>query len=92
MSSMDTSSIIVHHGTVQYSTVQYSRRIPISRNLKFFEITDNSNPSAGLGGGGGGMGWRLPLFQVTGMIEGFEIFGSWIFLVRKIWQVVFGVA
>ena len=53
MSSMDTSSIIVHHGTVQYSTVQYSRRIPISRNLKFFEITDNSNPSAGLGGGGG---------------------------------------
>ena len=49
MSSMDTSSIIVHHGTVQYS-----RRIPISRNLKFFEITDNSNPRRRVGGGGWG--------------------------------------
>ena len=47
MSSMDTNSIIVHHGTVQYS-----RRIPISRNLKFFEITDNSNPRRGGRGGG----------------------------------------
>ena len=86
MSSMDTNSIIVHHGTGQYS-----RRIPISRNLKFFEITDNSNPRRG-GRGGGVVGWRLPLFQVTGMIEGFEIFVCWIFLVRKIWQVFFGVA
>ena len=49
MSSMDTSSIIVHHGTVQYS-----RRIPISRNLKFFEITDNSNPRRGVEGVGWG--------------------------------------
>ena len=48
MSSMDTSRIIVHHGTVQYS-----RRIPISRNLKFFEFTDNSNPRRGVVGWGG---------------------------------------
>ena len=27
-----------------------------------------------------------------GMIEGFEIFGCWIFLVRKTWQVFYGVA
>ena len=50
MSSVDKSSIIVHHGTVQYS-----RRIPISRNLKFFETTDNSNPRRGVRGGGGGV-------------------------------------
>ena len=89
MSSMDTSSITAQQGTVQYSTVEESRFLAI---LGFSKLLIIQTPDGCWVGGGGVVGWRLPLFQVTGMIEGFEIFGCGIFLVTKIWQVFFGVA
>ena len=77
--------VVLQHSTAQHSnsTVEESRFRAI---LGFSKLLIIQTP------GGGGWGWRLALFQVTGMIEGFEIFVCWIFLVRKIWQVVFGVA
>ena len=76
MSSMDTSSIIVHHGTVQYS-----RRIPISRNLKFFEITDNSNPRRGVEGVGWGGGY--PFFKWRGWSKGLKFSVAGFFWLEK---------
>ena len=81
--------VVLQHSTAQHSnsTVEESRFCAI---LGFSKLLIIQTP--GGGGGGGGGGWRLALIQVTGMIEGFEIFGCGIFLVTKIWQVFFGVA
>ena len=87
MSSIDTSSIIVHHGTVQYS-----RRIPISRNLKFFEITDNSNPRRGGRGGGVLWGGGYPYFKWQGWSKVLKFSFAGFFWLEKFGKYFFGVA
>ena len=62
MSSMDTSSIIVHHGTVQYSTVQESRFLAI---LSFSKLLIIQTPVRGWGGGVG-WGGGYPYFKWRG--------------------------